>query len=75
MSSDKIVLEGIVIAASGNGLFKIKPNMDKQPEINCSLSGKIRQNNIKIIEGDLVKIEISPYDLTKGRIIRRLKNT
>lgn len=67
---DKLEFEGVVIAAKGNGNFIIKANQG--PEIFCSLSGKIRKNNIRIMEGDTVKIEVSVYDTSRGRIVYRM---
>lgn len=70
---NKIEMEGIVKAAKGNGNFLISLNSGQ--ELLCTLSGKIRNNNIRIVEGDNVKIEISPYDLSRGRIVYRFKNS
>ena len=73
MSKDDFLqFEGIVISARGNGNFLVQ--IDDAPSsapINCHLSGKIRKNAIKILEGDRVKIEVSSYDLLKGRITYR----
>ena len=52
-------------------MFKVE--LDNGIEILCHISGKIRINNIRIMPGDKVKVEMSPYDLTKGRIVLRLK--
>ena len=74
MSDDKLELEGKVIAAKGNGMFTIEvDNIKNKTNVHCTLSGRIRKNNIRILEGDRVKIEVSVYDLTKGRITYRLK--
>lgn len=62
--------EGDVIKALPNAMFKVM--LDNGLEILCVISGKIRQNYIKILEGDRVVVEISPYDLTRGRIVTRL---
>ena len=67
---DGIELEGIVIECS-NSKFKVKVN-DNLTAL-CTLSGKIRLNSVKIIVGDRVLIEVSPYEITKGRIIFRMK--
>lgn len=69
-SQDKIELEGTVIEALPNALFKIE--LDNSHEIMGHLSGKMRIHYIKVIEGDKVLVEVSPYDLSKGRIVRRL---
>lgn len=66
-----IVQEGTVIQALPNAMFKVELD-DSGIELLCVISGKIRQNYIRILEGDRVKVEISPYDLTRGRIVTRL---
>ena len=63
--------EGTVIQALPNALFRVELD-DSGIELLCVISGKIRQNYIRILEGDRVKVEISPYDLTRGRIVTRL---
>lgn len=63
--------EGIVVEAMPNTTFKVK--LDNGHEITAHISGKLRMNYIKILPGDKVILEISPYDLTKGRIIWREK--
>lgn len=68
---DNIELEGEVIAELGNSMFKVK--IPTGQELICTISGKIRKNFIRIIVGDRVKIQVSPYDLTRGRITTRLK--
>lgn len=68
---DHLELDGIVIAARGNGNFLVKVNDSESPPVSCVLSGKIRKNTIRILEGDSVKIQVSTYDLTKGRITFR----
>lgn len=70
MSKDVIQQEGIVIEALPNALFRV--NLVNGHEILCHISGKIRMNFIKIMPGDKVLVEITPYDLSKGRITRRL---
>ena len=62
---------GIVNENLSNSMFKVE--LDNGIEILCHISGKIRTNNIRIMPGDKVKVEMSPYDLTKGRIVLRLK--
>lgn len=64
-------VEGIVREALPNTLFRVEL-LDKKI-ILCHLSGKMRINFIKILPGDKVKVETTPYDLTKGRIIYRSK--
>ncbi len=65
-----IVVEGVVTQALPNVMFRVL--LDNGVEILCVASGKMRQNYIKVIEGDRVRVEISPYDLTRGRIVTRL---
>ena len=68
---DVIEVEGIVSEALPNTLFKVK--LENGHEILAHISGKLRMNYIKILPGDKVKIELSPFDLTKGRITWRAK--
>lgn len=60
---------GTVIEALSNSMFRVE--LDNGHEILCHISGKIRTNNIRIMVGDNVSVEMSPYDLTKGRISYR----
>ena len=69
--SDKLELEGIV-ESFNRDIFIIKINDNYK--VKATLSGKIRQSGIKIAAGDKVKIIVSEYDVSKGRIIYRLKN-
>lgn len=66
-----IEMDGIVNEALANAMFRVE--LDNGHELLAHLSGKIRQNFIKICPGDRVKLEMSPYDLTKGRITYRYK--
>ncbi len=66
---DVIEVEGVVTEALPNTLFKVK--LKNGHEVLAHISGKLRMNYIKILPGDKVKIELSPYDLTKGRITWR----
>lgn len=70
-SGEKIELEGIVKEALPNASFKIDIGNGKM--ILGMISGKMRMNHIRILPGDKVRIELSPYDLTRGRIIFREK--
>ena len=66
-----IDLFGTVVQELGNSLFRV--SLEDQPrEIVCTISGKIRKNFIRIMAGDRVKLEMSPYDLTRGRIVTRI---
>ncbi len=68
---DVIEVEGTVLEAQPNAMFKVK--LDNDFEVLAHISGKIRMNFIRILPGDRVKVELSPYDLTRGRIIWRDK--
>ncbi len=71
-NSNKIIKrEGRVIEALPNAFFKVV--LDDGKELRGFLSGKMRLNRIKILPGDKVTLEMSPYDDTKGRIVYRLK--
>lgn len=70
-NSDVIIASGHVVEPLPGGKFKVE--LDNGGQITAHLSGKIRKNYIKILPGDLVDIEMSPYDLTKGRITFRHK--
>lgn len=67
--ASNIIMEGLVLEALSNANFKVQ--LDNGLEIICFLSGKMRLNYIKILPGDRVGIELSPYDLSKGRIYKR----
>ena len=68
---DVIELEGVVEEALPNAMFRVKlPNVHI---ILAHVSGKLRMNYIRIVPGDKVTVEMSPYDLTKGRITWRAK--
>ena len=68
---DKIQVEGEVKEALPNAMFKVKLDMANSPEILCQISGKMRMHYIRILPGDKVTVDISPYDLTRGRITYR----
>lgn len=68
---DNIEAEGVVTECLRNAMFKVK--LSNGHVVLCTISGKIRMHYIKILEGDTVKIEMSPYDITKGRITYRNK--
>jgi len=71
MSKEVIEAEGTVIEAMPSALFRVE--LDNKQTILGHLSGKMRLHYIKVITGDRVKVELSPYDLSKGRITHRLK--
>lgn len=66
---DVIKIEGEVIDVLPNATFKVK--LETGSNVLGHISGKMRQHDIKILLGDTVEIEMSPYDLSKGRIVRR----
>jgi len=68
---DHIEVEGEVIEALPNAMFKVR--LDSGQEILAYVSGKMRMHYIRILPGDRVVVELSPYDLTKGRITYRHK--
>lgn len=70
---EAIDAKGVVIEALPNATFRIK--LTNQCIVLGYVSGKIRMNNIKIIPGDTVLLELSPYDLTRGRIVYREKDS
>lgn len=65
-----VQVEGIVIETLPGAKFKVK--LDEKHELFAHISGKMRMNYIKILPGDRVIVEMSPYDLTKGRIVKRV---
>ena len=69
--ADMIELEGTVVEKLPNAMFKVE--LENGHQILAVISGKLRMNFIRILPGDKVTIEMSPYDLTKGRIIWRDK--
>ena len=71
MAKDVIEVEGTVIESLPNAQFKVE--LKNKHVIFAHISGKLRMNYIKILPGDSVKVEMSPYDLTKGRITWRGK--
>ena len=68
---DVIEIEGTVVEALPNTNFKVE--LENGHQILAHISGKLRMNYIKILPGDKVKVELSPYDLTRGRITWRAK--
>jgi translation initiation factor IF-1 len=67
-----IVAQGVVDEVLPNATFRVTLT-ESQHKIIAYLGGKLRKNNIKVLMGDLVEIEMSPYDLSKGRVIYRNK--
>ena len=71
MSKDVIEFEGTIVESLPHAMFQVQ--LENGHEILAHISGKIRKNFIKILPGDKVKVEMTPYDLTRGRITYRLK--
>lgn len=71
MSKDVIEVEGTVVEPLPNAMFKVQ--LENGHNVLAHVSGKIRMNFIKILPGDKVTVELSPYDLTRGRITYRFK--
>lgn len=67
---DNLIVEGTIQEALGNSMFRV--SLDMGSEVICTISGKMRKFYIKVVPGDRVKVEMSPYDLTKGRISERI---
>ena len=70
MKEEGIQLEGIVVEAFPNAMFKIK--LENNADVLATICGKMRKFAIRILPQDKVIVELSPYDLTRGRILRRL---
>jgi translation initiation factor IF-1 len=70
---DLITMKGVVLEIMANAMFKVKLGEMKDHIIIAHASGKIRKNKIRILKGDEVDIEMTPYDLTKGSITHRYK--
>lgn len=68
---DSIEVEGKVVEALPNAMFRVE--LENGHKVLAHISGKMRMNYIRILAGDRVKVELSPYDLTRGRITFRVK--
>ena len=68
--SDNIEMDGIVVETLPSAFFKVK--LPNDHIVVCRISGKLRCNSIRVIAGDKVRVEFSPYDLTRGRIVWRV---
>jgi len=71
MSKDVIELEGTILESMPNAMFRVK--LENDHELLAHISGKIRKTFIRILPGDKVKVEMTPYDLSRGRITFRMK--
>lgn len=69
--NDQIEADGVVKDVLSNGMFKVK--LENGHEVLAHLAGKMKKNNIRVVLGDNVRVAMSPYDLTRGRIIFRIK--
>ena len=69
---DHIEMEGVVMDTLPNTMFRVK--LDNGHVVTAHISGRMRKNYIRILTGDKVRVELTPYDLSKGRIIYRDKN-
>ena len=69
--TDAIKVDGVITEILPNTAFKVK--LENGHEVLAHISGKMRMNYIRILQGDKVTVELSPYDLTKGRITYRYK--
>ena len=67
---ETIKMEGVIEEVLPNTMYRVKIAQFERPVL-ASLNGRMRMNNIKVLAGDVVELEFSPYDLTRGRIIRR----
>lgn len=71
VKEDAILVEGKVVESLPNAMFRVE--LENGHKVLAHVSGKIRMNFIRILPGDTVKVELSPYDLSRGRIVRREK--
>lgn len=67
---ETIKMEGIIDEVLPNTTYRVRIDNFEKPVL-ASLNGRMRMNNIKVLAGDIVELEFSPYDLTRGRITRR----
>ena len=68
---DAIEMEGTITEPLPNAMFKVE--LENKHQVLAHISGKMRKNFIRILPGDKVAVELSPYDLTRGRIVYRYK--
>lgn len=76
MAKDVIELIGIVVETFPNATFRVRITSDqaKDHELHCHLAGRMRVNRVHILPGDRVRVEMTPYDLQKGRIVYRFRS-
>jgi len=70
---DKFTFEAVVVEALPNAMFKVRLPNEQKTEVLAYVSGKMRMNYIKILPGDKVTVELTPYDLSRARIVFRAK--
>jgi translation initiation factor IF-1 len=70
---DLMRFSGVVDEVLPNAMFRVVLDNEQKTKITATLGGKLRQHNIRILLGDSVEVEMSPYDLTKGRVVYRTK--
>jgi len=70
---DLMRFSGVVDEVLPNAMFRVVLDNEQKTKITATLGGKLRQHNIRILLGDAVEVEMSPYDLTKGRVVYRTK--
>ncbi len=70
---EQIIIDGTVTEVLPNTMFRVK--LDNEHVVIAHISGRMRKNYIRIINGDRVKVELTPYDLTKGRIVFRERDS
>lgn len=66
-------MDGIVQESLPNTLFRVKLSIDGDPVVLCHLAGKMRLHFVRILPGDKVRVEMTEYDKTKGRIVARMR--
>lgn len=71
IKEELLVFDGAVMDCLPNAMFRVK--LDNDHELIATISGKMRKNKIRVLLGDRVSVEVTPYDLTKGRITFRYK--
>ncbi len=71
---DVIEVEGTVVESLPNAMFRVELTDQSGHMVLATLAGKIKMNFVRIVPGDKVKLELSPYDLTRGRIVWRVRS-
>ena len=70
---DVVRLSGVVEEVLPNAMFRVILDNEQKTKITAVIGGRLRKNNIRILLGDQVEVEMSPYDLTRGRVVYRTK--